>query len=164
MGYWEYLPIAKKYQCPIVPTGFEPMDLLDGILKTVELLERGEACVVNQYARAVRKEGNLKAREVMNRVFMHCDQKWRGLGEIPDSGLCLRPAFAQYDASTRFDVQTIQTEEPEVCISGEVLKGQKKPLECPAFGKECTPLNPLGALMVSEEGACSAYYKNRRRI
>ena len=162
MGYWEYHPIAEKYKCPIVPTGFEPLDLLEGIQIMIGLLEKGEFRVENQYKRAVKEEGNRKAQEVMNKIFEISDQKWRGLGVIPQSGLSLREAYTKFDASRKFQVETIETMEPEVCISGAILKGQKKPLECPAFGKACTPLKPLGALMVSEEGACSAYYKNKR--
>ncbi|PIE01825.1 MAG: hydrogenase formation protein HypD [Acidobacteria bacterium] len=163
MGWWEYEPIASKYHCPIVPTGFEPLDLLAGILKVIELLEQQRFIVENQYTRAVKREGNKKAQAVIQKVFQFCDQKWRGLGSIPQSGLSLREEFAAYDASLRFDVETIQTEEPESCISGQILQGRKKPLDCPAFGAVCTPMKPLGALMVSGEGACSAYYKNKRR-
>ena len=164
MGWQEYEPIAAKYGVPIVPTGFEPVDILEGILKAVELLERGEPAVVNQYLRAVPPAGNPAARAVMDEVYMVCDRKWRGIGLIPGSGLGIRPEFAAFDAERRFDVGGITTEEPAVCISGLILQGLKKPHECPAFGTECTPMRPLGATMVSSEGACAAYHKYARGI
>ncbi len=164
MGWQEYEPIAARYGVPIVPTGFEPVDILEGILKVVELLERGEPAVVNQYLRAVAPAGNPAARAVMDEIYMVCDRKWRGIGTIPGSGLRLRPEFAAFDAERRFDVGGITTEEPAVCISGLILQGLKKPHECPAFGTECTPMRPLGATMVSSEGACAAYHKYARGI
>ncbi len=162
MGWWEYEPIAEKYQVPIVPTGFEPVDLLKGILTAVKLLEKGQAHVVNQYGRAVKREGNKAAQAVIKQVFEITDRKWRGIGTIPKSGYKIRPQFAAYDAALKFDVGHLKTEEPRVCISGLVLQGLKKPHECPAFGKECTPQTPLGATMVSSEGACAAYYRYHR--
>ena len=164
MGYWEYPPIAAQYQTPIVVTGFEPLDILQGILLTVRQLEEGRCEVENGYGRAVTFEGNKPAQAVINRVFMECDRKWRGIGVIPQSGWCLRPEFAAFDAETRFDVAAIQPEESPLCISGLILQGLKKPNECPAFGKECTPEHPLGATMVSGEGACAAYYRYRRDL
>ena len=162
MGWNEYEPIAKKYNVPIVPTGFEPLDILNGILAVVTQLEKNEALVENQYARAVKREGNIPAQNIVNEVFEVYDQKWRGIGTIPASGLKIREDYAKYDATLKFNVGNIKTEEPEQCISGVILQGIKKPNECPAFGKECTPENPLGATMVSSEGACAAYYKYNR--
>jgi hydrogenase expression/formation protein HypD len=162
MGYWEYLPIAEQYQVPLTVTGFEPLDILRGILKTVQQLEAGHVGVENAYARAVTYEGNKPAQAVINQVFEECDRKWRGIGTIPNSGWRLRPEFADFDAERRFDVGEIRPEESSVCISGLVLQGLKKPSECPAFGKECTPERPLGATMVSGEGACAAYYRYKR--
>jgi hydrogenase expression/formation protein HypD len=162
MGWAEYEPIAARHRVPIVPTGFEPVDILEGILKAVELLERGEAAVANQYLRAVRRDGNPAARAVVDEVFETCDRKWRGIGTIPGSGLRIRPELAAFDAERKFAVEGIVTEEPAVCISGQILQGLKKPHECPAFGGECTPLRPLGATMVSSEGACAAYHKYAR--
>ncbi len=163
MGWEEYEPLAKTYGVPIVPTGFEPVDILDGILKTVELLEDGSPTVANQYLRAVRKQGNPAARAVIDEVYEVCDRKWRGIGIIPQSGLRIRDELAAYDAERKFEVTGIVTEEPAQCIAGEILQGLKKPNECPAFGKECTPMNPLGATMVSSEGACAAYHKYSRK-
>jgi hydrogenase expression/formation protein HypD len=148
---------------PIVPTGFEPVDILQGILKTVQLLEDGTAGVDNQYLRAVRAEGNPAARAVVEEIYEVCDRKWRGIGSIPRSGLKIRNELAAFDAEKKFDVTGILTEEPAICISGEILQGLRKPNECPAFGKECTPTTPLGATMVSSEGACAAYHKYSRR-
>jgi hydrogenase expression/formation protein HypD len=162
MGWEEYLPLADEFQVPIVPTGFEPVDILDGILKTVELLESGQPGVANKYLRAVQQDGNPFARKVIDEVYTVCDRKWRGIGTIPGSGLCIRDELAAFDAEKKFTVEGIQTEEPSVCIAGEILQGLKKPDECPAFGKECTPMNPLGATMVSSEGACAAYHKYAR--
>jgi len=162
MGWSEYEPIAARFGVPIVPTGFEPVDILEGLLKVVELLERGEAAVANQYLRAVRREGNPAARAVVDEVFEICDRKWRGIGNIPGSGLRIREAFAAHDAERKFAVADIATEEPTVCISGLILQGLKKPHECPAFGRECTPTRPLGATMVSSEGACAAYHRYSR--
>ncbi len=162
-GWEEYEPLAETYGVPIVPTGFEPVDILDGILKTVELLEDGNPGVANQYLRAVRKQGNPAARAVVDEVYEVCHRKWRGIGTIPLSGLRIRDDLAAFDAERKFDVTGISTEEPTQCIAGEILQGLKKPDECPAFGKECTPMNPLGATMVSSEGACAAYHKYSRK-
>jgi len=163
MGWEEYEPLAAKYQVPIVATGFEPVDILEGILKTVQLLERGEPRVENQYQRAVRAQGNPAARAVVDEVYRVCDRKWRGIGTIGRSGLMIRDELAAFDAEKKFNVEGIVTEEPAVCISGEILQGLKKPHECPAFGTECTPTSPLGATMVSSEGACAAYHKYSRK-
>ncbi len=162
MGWEEYEPIAKKYKVPIVPTGFEPVDVLEGILLVVKQLEAGEHKVENQYLRSVRRDGNHHAQKVISKIFQVKNQKWRGIGEIPVSGLGVRQEFSQYDAAKKFSVENIQTNEPEECISGIVLQGLKKPHECPAFGTLCIPENPLGATMVSSEGACAAYYKYQR--
>ena len=161
MGYWEYPPIAKKYAVPVVVTGFEPLDILQGILMTVRLLENGQVSVENAYKRTVTFEGNQPAQAVINQVFMECDRKWRGIGMIPASGWCLRPEFAAFDAEQRFQVSQIQPAESPICIAGQILQGLKKPDQCPAFGGECTPQNPLGATLVSSEGACAAYYSYR---
>ncbi len=158
MGYEEYEPVAREFHVPIVPTGFEPVDLLAGILKTVELLEEGRAEVVNRYGRVVSREGNPVAREIMAKVFEVIDRPWRGIGMIPDSGLGLREAFARFDAEKKFHVSNICARESPLCMSGSVLQGMLKPDGCPAFAKECTPAHPLGATMVSSEGACAAYY------
>jgi hydrogenase expression/formation protein HypD len=162
MGWEEYEPIAAQYHVPIVVTGFEPVDILEGILMVVQLLERGEAKVENQYTRVVRREGNRPAQELIQRIFEISNRKWRGIGEIPASGLRLRPEFRAYDAEVIFDMGDIQVEEPAECISGLVLQGLKKPNECTAFGTKCTPQTPLGATMVSAEGACAAYYAYSR--
>ena len=162
MGYWEYLPIAEEYEVPIVVTGFEPVDLVQGILMAVRQLEAGRHAVENAYARVVTCEGNRPAQDLIDKVFVECDRKWRGIGTIPMSGWRLRDEFAAWDAEKRFDVDAINPRESQVCISGLVLQGRKKPKECPAFGKECTPEHPLGATMVSSEGACAAYYRYRR--
>lgn len=159
MGYWEYPPIAQQYGVPIVVTGFEPVDLMEGILKTVKQLERGQCEVENAYSRLVSLEGNRPAQEVIRRVFAGCDRKWRGIGLIPDSGWRLRPEFSTFDAEERFDVSAIQPAESPVCLAGQILQGLKKPHECPAFGSLCTPEHPLGATMVSSEGACAAYHR-----
>ena len=161
MGYWEYPSIAEKYSVPIVVTGFEPVDILQGILMTVRLLEKGQVSVQNAYKRTVTFEGNQPAQAVINQVFMECDRKWRGIGMIPASGWCLQPEFAEFDAERRFQVSQIQPAESPICIAGKILQGLKKPDQCPAFGGECTPQNPLGATMVSSEGACAAYYRYR---
>ncbi|RMD99884.1 MAG: hydrogenase formation protein HypD [Calditrichaeota bacterium] len=163
MGWEEYIPIAKQYNVPIVVTGFEPVDILEGILMVVQLLEKGEARVENQYSRVVRREGNRPAQELIRRVFEISTRKWRGIGEIPASGLRLRPEFREHDAELLFETGDIQVDEPAECISGLVLQGLKKPFECAAFGKQCTPQTPLGATMVSSEGACAAYYNYSRR-
>ena len=162
MGYWEYLPISEKYKTPIVVTGFEPLDIVQGILETVRLLEAQTNGVRNAFQRAVTQGGNKPAQEVIARVFMECDRKWRGIGVIPMSGWCLKPEFAEFDAEKKFDVSEINSQESPICISGEILQGLKKPHDCPAFGSECTPEMPLGATMVSAEGACAAYYKYGR--
>lgn len=161
MGYWEYPPIVEKYGIPMAVTGFEPVDLLRGIVETVRLLEKGENKIVNAYPRAVTFEGNQAAQKIIQQVFMPCDRKWRGIGEIPMSGWCLRPEFNDFNAEHRFDVGAIQTQESALCIAGEILKGKKKPHHCSAFGNLCTPETPLGATMVSSEGACAAYYRYR---
>jgi hydrogenase expression/formation protein HypD len=162
MGYWEYPPIAEKYHTPIVVTGFEPLDIAQGILETVRLLEAGKVEVGNAYSRAVTREGNLPAQKVIEQVFCECDRKWRGIGTIPMSGWCLRPELAAFNAENKFNVEAIQPEESPLCIAGEILQGLKKPHDCTAFGKQCKPGHPLGATMVSAEGACAAYYKYGR--
>jgi hydrogenase expression/formation protein HypD len=158
MGYEEYIPLAEKYKVPIVVTGFEPVDILQGIFMTVKQLEEGRVAVENQYARSVRREGNVPAKQLMSEVFAVTDRKWRGIGEIPMSGYRLKDEFADYDAEKIFHVQEVEAEESPLCIAGLVLQGLKKPHECSAFAKECTPEHPLGAPMVSSEGACAAYY------
>jgi hydrogenase expression/formation protein HypD len=162
MGTEEYPPLADKFQIPIVVTGFEPLDILEGIRLTVGQLERGEHEVENAYGRVVLPEGNPAARALVEDVFQVTDRGWRGIGVIPDSGWRLAEKYREFDAEYRFDVTDIDTEESSVCRSGEVLQGLIKPHECAAFGKECTPRNPLGATMVSSEGACAAYYLYRR--
>jgi len=162
MGYWEYEPIAEKYRVPIVVTGFEPLDLLQGIHMAVKALEAGRWGVENQYVRAVTRDGNPAAQKLVTEVFEVCDRKWRGIGTIPRSGLRLREAFLAHDAERKFGVSGIVAEESPLCIAGEVLQGIRKPSECPAFGKQCNPERPLGAPMVSSEGACSAYYRYAR--
>lgn len=162
MGYHQYHSIAEKYKIPIVVTGFEPLDLINGILKTVELLECGENKVENAYARVVTDKGNLVAQSIINSVFQEVDRNWRGIGMIPLSGWGLRSGFSLFDAEKRFSIGHIMTRESEICISGKVLQGIVKPNQCPAFGKLCTPENPLGATMVSSEGACSAYFRYSR--
>lgn len=163
MGYEEYPPLAAKYRVPIVVTGFEPLDILQGILMVVQQLEAGRAEVENQYARAVRREGNRPAQDLIKKVFQIVPRKWRGVGEIPQSGLGLTGAYAAFDADRRFGLMDRHVEEPAECMAGLVLQGLKKPHECPAFGGTCTPEHPLGATMVSSEGACAAYYRYRRR-
>jgi hydrogenase expression/formation protein HypD len=162
MGYWEYQPLAEEFHVPIVVTGFEPLDIAQGILMTVRHLEAGNAVADNAYTRAVTYEGNKSAQEVIRRVFMDCDRKWRGIGLIPQSGWCLKPEFELFDAENRFEVADIHPEESPICIAGLILQGLKKPLDCPAFGTSCSPENPLGATMVSAEGACAAYYQYGR--
>jgi len=159
MGYWEYPPLVERFKVPMTVTGFEPLDVVQGILVTVQMLEAGRVEVANAYQRAVTFEGLKPAQAAINRVFMECDRKWRGIGEIPMSGWCLRPEFDEFNAEKRFDVEAVCAEESPLCIAGQILQGLKKPLDCPAFGKECTPERPLGATMVSSEGACAAYYK-----
>jgi len=162
MGYEEYPPLAWKYHLPIVVTGFEPLDILHGILMCVLQLESGLAVVENQYARSVRREGNQPAQELIRKVFKVVPRKWRGVGEIPQSGLGLADAYAKFDAEQRFGLADRRVDEPKDCRSGQVLQGLIKPHECPAFGGKCTPEHPLGATMVSSEGACAAYYRYRR--
>lgn len=162
MGYNEYFPLAQKYRVPIVVTGFEPLDILQGIHMVLQQLEAGRAKVENQYARAVRPEGNQPAQQIMQEVFHVIPRKWRGVGEIAQSGLGLREPYAAFDAEKRFGVAHYTAEEASECISGLVLQGVKKPHECPAFAVRCTPEHPLGATMVSSEGACAAYYRYRR--
>jgi hydrogenase expression/formation protein HypD len=163
MGFWEYEPLAEKYKIPIVVTGFEPVDILHGILDCVRELETGRHTVQNAYARSVTHDGNKPAQAVIQNVFEMTDRAWRGIGVIPLSGYRLKDAFAAFDAEKRFpEVQSIETHESPLCISGLVLQGRKKPSECPAFGQECTPQTPLGATMVSSEGACAAYYRYGR--
>ena len=164
MGTSEYVALAERYRVPIVISGFEPIDLLEGILMTVRQLEEGRAVVENQYARAVTAEGNLPALKVVFEVFEVGDRKWRGVGSIPKSGYKLRHEYTAHDASRIFEVDDIETQESELCISGPILRGLKKPGDCPAFGRECSPEHPLGATMVSAEGACAAYYQYGRYI
>jgi hydrogenase expression/formation protein HypD len=163
MGTAEYGPLAARYHVPIVVTGFEPVDILQGVLACVEQLESGRAEVANAYARAVRPEGNVHARRVMEEVFRVVDRNWRGIGRIPASGFALKPEFADFDAVSRFGVGGDAPPESTECISGLIMRGVKKPHECPAFAVRCTPERPLGAPMVSSEGACAAYYRYRSR-
>jgi hydrogenase expression/formation protein HypD len=162
MGYEEYVPLSARFHVPIVVTGFEPLDILQGIWMAVRQLESGQATVENQYARAVRRAGNTSAQELVRTVFKIVPRKWRGLGEIPQSGLGLSDAYADLDAERRFGCINRPIEEPPTCIAGTILQGLNKPPACPAFGGECTPEHPLGATMVSSEGACAAYYRYRR--
>ncbi|MCB9158672.1 MAG: hydrogenase formation protein HypD [Caldilineaceae bacterium] len=162
MGTWEYEPLVARYHVPIVVTGFEPLDVLEGIRRTVAQLEAGRAALENAYPRAVRHEGNIPAQTMLGDVFTVTDRKWRGIGEIPQSGWRLSDAYRAFDAEVRFQVEDIRTEESPLCRSGDVLRGMLKPNQCPAFGKECTPRTPLGATMVSSEGACAAYYQYGR--
>jgi hydrogenase expression/formation protein HypD len=162
-GMAEYRPIAEEFRVPIVITGFEPVDILQGVLHCVQQLEAGRHEVENQYARTVRPDGNRPALREIAEIFQVVPRKWRGIGEIPASGLGLREAYADFDAERRFNVATITAEEPSECIAGEILQGHRKPHDCPAFGVYCTPDRPLGAPMVSSEGACAAYYRYRRR-
>src|SRR5579871_1468194 len=164
MGYWEYPPLAEKYKIPIVVTGFEPLDLLDGIHRAVIQLETGRHEVENAYARIVRFEGNQAAQKLLGEVFEVTDRAWRGIGVIPKSGWRLSAAYRDFDAELRFPISGIRTHESELCRSGDVLRGAIKPAQCAAFGKECTPRHPLGATMVSSEGACAAYYNYGRFI
>jgi hydrogenase expression/formation protein HypD len=162
MGWTEYEPIAARYRVPIVVTGFEPVDLLEGMLMAVRQLEEGRAEVENQYVRAVRRIGTPPARELVSRVFQLVDRQWRGIGAIPASGLGLREEFLDFDAEARFGLGAMHVDEPAECRAGDVLRGQLKPHQCPAFGTRCTPEHPLGAPMVSSEGACAAYYQYGR--
>lgn len=160
-GYEEYLPLVEKHQKPIVITGFEPLDILSGMLRCIEMLQTGAPSVANQYSRCVIKEGNRHAKEAVRSVFERVDRPWRGIGVIPKSGLALKEAFAFYDAAKRYPFYAAE-EKKNGCLSGLILQGKKRPSECPLFGKECTPRRPLGAPMVSSEGACSAYYMHRQ--
>ncbi len=162
MGYHEYPPLVEKFKIPMVVTGFEPLDLAQGILEAVKLLEAGRIEIVNAYARAVSFDGNVPAQKTIHEVFEECDRKWRGIGTIPMSGWRLRPQFEAFNAERKFDVADIKAEESPLCIAGRILQGLKKPHDCPAFGAACTPEHPLGATMVSSEGACAAYYRYGR--
>lgn len=164
MGYREYESITERYHVPIVITGFEPLDLLQGTLMVVRQLEAETAVTQNQYSRVLDREGNRAARNLVNSVFEVSDRKWRGIGWIPKSGYKLRWEFRDYDAERIFEVKEIDTKEPAICISGQILKGVKKPHDCRAFGTQCTPLTPLGATMVSAEGACAAYFSYGRHL
>jgi len=164
VGYSEYEPLAARYHVPIVVTGFEPLDILEGVLMVVEQLESGRGEVENQYSRVLARGGNRPAQDLIAKVFEVSDRKWRGVGTIPDSGFHLRDEFRAFDAEHRFSVTAIDTQEPAVCIAGLILQGIKKPHDCPAFGTECTPQRPLGATMVSAEGACAAYYAYGRHL
>jgi len=164
MGFWEYPPLAEKYKVPLVVTGFEPLDLLDGIRRAVVQLEAGRHEVENAYERIVTFEGNQTAQKLMAEVFEVTDRAWRGIGVIPRSGLRLSAAYREFDAEERFQITGIHTQESALCRAGDVLRGAIKPAECAAFGKECTPRHPLGATMVSSEGACAAYYNYGRYL
>jgi hydrogenase expression/formation protein HypD len=164
VGYEEYESLSRRFGVPIVVTGFEPLDVLEGILKVVRQLEEGRAEVENQYSRVLNREGNRVAQELIRKVFTVSDRKWRGVGSIPQSGYTLSAEFHDFDAEFRFSVEAIDTSEPAVCIAGEILQGIKKPHDCPAFGSACTPQHPLGATMVSSEGACAAYYAYGRHL
>jgi hydrogenase expression/formation protein HypD len=162
MGWTEYEPIAARYQVPIIVTGFEPLDILEGMLMAVEQLEAGKHEVENQYVRSVKREGTRPAQDLVREVFRLGDRAWRGIGTIPASGLVLREEYADFDAELRFGLSHVSVEEPAECRAGDVLRGQLKPTQCPAFGTRCTPEHPLGAPMVSSEGACAAYYNYAR--
>ena len=162
MGYEEYEPIASRYRVPIVVTGFEPLDLLHGIAMCIRQLEEGRVQVENQYTRTVRRQGNPSAKKLIREVFEVVPRHWRGVGEIARSGLGLNESYAKFDAERRFDVKEIRVVESSQCVSGRILQGVLKPIQCPAFGNPCTPEHPLGATMVSSEGACAAYYRYRR--
>jgi hydrogenase expression/formation protein HypD len=162
MGYTEYEPLARQYGVPIVVTGFEPLDILQGVDMCVRQLEEGRAQVENQYRRAVRRHGNQMAQQLIHQVFRVIPRQWRGIGEIPHSGLGLQERYAKFDAEQRFGIADHPEQEASPCLSGLILQGIKKPHECPAFATRCTPEHPLGATMVSSEGACAAYYRYRR--
>jgi hydrogenase expression/formation protein HypD len=162
MGYWEYPPLAERFRIPLIVTGFEPLDLLDGIRRAVVQLEAGRYEVENAYERVVTFDGNRAAQRLLSEVFERTDRAWRGIGVIPKSGWRLNDDYRDYDAEERFHITGIHTEESPLCHSGDVLRGAIKPAQCPAFGKECTPRHPLGATMVSSEGACAAYYNYGR--
>ena len=158
MGTEEYVPLVKKYKIPIVVTGFEPLDLVQGIYMAVKQLEENRFELENQYARVVKKEGNLPAKKVINQIFKIGNREWRGIGEIPNSGYVIKQKYKKYDAEAKFNISSIKVPENPNCIAGEILRGIKKPHQCAQFGKTCNPSNPLGAPMVSSEGACAAYY------
>ena len=162
MGCHDYFPLASKYRVPVVVTGFEPLDILQGVLMCVRQLEQGRAIVENQYSRAVRTNGNAAAQKMMGEVFQVVPRQWRGMGQIARSGLGLRDAYARFDAERKFGVSDMHVTEPAACRSGLVLQGKLKPTQCPEFAGRCTPEHPLGATMVSAEGACAAYYRYRR--
>jgi hydrogenase expression/formation protein HypD len=164
MGWTEYEPIAERYKVPIVVTGFEPLDLLEGILMAIRQLEEGRAEVENQYVRAVRRDGNRLAQETVFKVFEIGERTWRGIGPIPSSGYRLRPEYARFDAEQKFSVEAIDTKEHPACIAGAILTGDKSPLDCTAYGVLCNPQKPLGAPMVSSEGTCAAFYAAGRGI
>jgi hydrogenase expression/formation protein HypD len=164
VGYSEYEPLAARFHVPIVVTGFEPLDILEGVLMVVEQLESGRGEVENQYSRVLARGGNLPAQELIGKVFEVSDRKWRGVGTIPGSGFQLRDEFRDFDAEHRFSVDAMDISEPAVCIARQILQGIKKPHDCPAFGTDCTPQHPLGATMVSAEGACAAYYAYGRHL
>jgi len=164
VGYTEYEPLAARFHVPIVVTGFEPLDILEGVLMVIDQLESGRGEVENQYSRVLARGGNRPAQDLIGKVFEVSDRKWRGVGNIPRSGFQLREEFRAFDAEPRFRVEAIATQEPAVCIAGQILQGIKKPHDCPAFGTECTPQHPLGATMVSAEGACAAYYAYGRHL
>jgi hydrogenase expression/formation protein HypD len=164
VGYNEYEPFAKRFRVPIVVTGFEALDILEGVLMVVRQLEEGRAEVENQYSRVLDRNGNQPAQRLIEKVFTVTDRKWRGVGSIPHSGFRLSDDFADFDAERRFSVEAIDTAEPAICIAGEILQGIKKPHDCSAFGTMCTPQHPLGATMVSSEGACAAYYAYGRHL
>ena len=162
MGYEEYIPVAETYKTPVTVTGFEPVDILKGILATVKQLEKGKFTVENEYKRLVKREGNTAAKKAIFEVFEVTDRNWRGIGEIPLSGLKIKEKYEAFDAEKIFELKDYKKDEPKVCIAGEIMQGLKKPNQCPASGKECKPENPLGAPMVSSEGACSAYYRYKK--
>ena len=164
MGYKEYQPLAKKYHIPIVVTGFEPLDILQGLYMCLQQLEQGRTEVENQYTRAVSESGNQTAQQIINEVFQIVPRQWRGVGEIAQSGLGFSDDYAEFDAEQRFGLSNKTTDVESECISGQVLQGIAKPVDCPSFGTRCTPDHPLGAPMVSSEGACSAYFKHRKRF
>jgi hydrogenase expression/formation protein HypD len=164
VGYEEYEPLAARFGVPIVVTGFEPLDILEGVLMVVRQLEQGRAEVENQYSRVLSRAGNAAAQKLIGQIFAISDRKWRGVGTIPQSGFVLSAEFRELDAESRFNVEAIDTAEPAICIAGEILQGIKKPHDCPAFGTECDPQHPLGATMVSSEGACAAYYAYGRHL
>jgi hydrogenase expression/formation protein HypD len=162
MGLDEYRPLVARFRAPIVVTGFEPLDLLQGVAMCVRQLEAGRAALENQYARSVRPDGNRAARALLAEIFEPVTRRWRGLAELPASALALRPAYARFDAARRFALEAVPVPEPPECRAGEVLRGVLKPPQCPAFGTRCTPEQPLGAPMVSSEGACAAYHRAGR--